>query len=171
MKLICPDCGHKNIPGEDACESCSAPLAPLTMPRPKDVLCEKILSGTIADIPPRKALAVGPDASLAEAVRLMRENRACCVMVTQKGEVRGMLGERDLLFAPPGARLGGDTPVSELMHAFPVCLDADDPVAFAFHHMAVGRYHVLPVRLPDGTVGAVRVEDLMRYLAPREADA
>ncbi|MFC1680032.1 cyclic nucleotide-binding/CBS domain-containing protein [Elusimicrobiota bacterium] len=163
MRLKCPDCEHENIPGQDECESCLAPLADLVGPEAKDALREKILNHTLADIPPKKAVTVTPDATLADAVRSMRERRSCCVLVCEGGKLTGMLADRDLLLAG-GSLHKDETKVRDIMHRDPMCLDDDDPVSFAFHQMAVGGYRHIPVRRDDGTLAVVRAPDLLHYL-------
>ena len=37
--MICPRCGHDNVPGNDVCESCLLDLAPLNRPPQARALC------------------------------------------------------------------------------------------------------------------------------------
>lgn len=161
----CPDCGCENIPGTEDCESCQAPLAPLSHPQPRGNLSKKILEGTMSDLRPREAVTAPSGASVAQAVRLMREAKLGCALVVDAGRIVGIMTERDLVLAVAGARDPDAVKVHEVMHADPVCLKEDDPVSFAFHHMTVGGYRHLPVYLDGGSVGMISARDLLRYLS------
>lgn len=161
----CPDCGAENIPGTEDCESCRAPLAPLSYPQPRGDLSKKILEGTLAGLRPREAVSVPPSATVAQAARRMREGGLGSALVVEDGRIAGILSERDLVLSVAGLRDPDQVRVSEVMRADPVCLKEDDPVGFAFHHMTVGGYRHLPVQLDRGAIGMISARDLLRYLS------
>jgi signal-transduction protein with cAMP-binding, CBS, and nucleotidyltransferase domain len=162
--MKCPACGYNNLPGEEVCESCSMPIAELSLPQPEPGLKEKILTGTIADLKPHPAFSVAPNSSVREAVNLMREKQVGCVLVTESDKLIGMLTERHLLFHVAGLKDPSKTRVREIMYKDPACLNPSHPVSFAFHQMALGGYRHLPVALDDRSFAMVSSRDLLAYL-------
>ena len=79
--MICPDCRHENIDGEETCEACSAPLSPMALPRPKGGVQSRILQGTITELKPHEALSLPEESTVADAVKSMRRARMGCVLV------------------------------------------------------------------------------------------
>lgn len=161
--MRCPDCSHTNIAGAETCEACHAPL---TESRPRKGLSEKILSGTLQDLKPRKAVSIRQDSPVTDAVRLMRKSDTGCVLVDSGSgsPLQGILTERDLLLKVAGLKDPALLKVREVMHREPLCLRHDEPVSHAFHHMSVGGYRHLPVRLADDSLGVVSARDLLSYL-------
>lgn len=163
--VLCPDCGAANLPGAEECESCSTPLSDLATPQGTEGLAKRILSGTLKDLAPRPAVTVGPEATVEEAVELMRKHKFGCVLVLDGGRLAGVMTERDILYGIAGLRDPRHVRVGQVMHTDPVCLEAFHPVSYAFHHMAVGGYRHVPVLLEGGKLGIVSSRDLLRYLA------
>jgi CBS domain-containing protein len=162
--MRCPDCSHTNIAGAETCEACHAPLSPLAGPQPGKGLSEKILSGTLHDLNPRKSVSVRPDSSLSDAVRLMRKNGTGCVLVEGTAAPVGILTERDILLRVAGLKDPAKVKVRDIMHPDPLCLKHDEPVSHAFHHMSVGGYRHIPVHMADNSLGLVSARDLLGYL-------
>jgi len=159
----CPSCGHNNIAGADNCDSCNETLVDVQT-QPATGLTKKIQEGIIADLEPREAISVSPDAKVSEVVKTMREKKMGCVFVAQDGRVVGIMTERDILLGVAGIKDASETEVHEVMHQDPICLGPDDPVSYAFHHMTVGGYRHLPVVDLAGGIGMVSSRDLLRYL-------
>ncbi|MCX5788996.1 MAG: CBS domain-containing protein [Elusimicrobia bacterium] len=162
--VICPDCGHANLPGEEDCSACHAPISVLSTPQPKQGMQAKILEGTVADLAPRPATIVGKDATVADAVKLMREQRSGCVLVTNGRALAGIFTERDLLLGSGPARDPSKTRLADLMRKDPDFLREDQPVAFAFNKMTAHGQHHVPVQRPNGSWALVSARDLLRYL-------
>lgn len=163
--MKCPDCHKENIPGEELCTGCAHPIQAPNPRAPEGDLARRVRQGTVADLNPRPAVSVLPDASAADAARMMREEKVGCVLVATAGGVVGILTERDLLRDVAGLEDPSAIKVSEIMHARPEMLRADEPVTHAFHQMAVGGYRHMPVVTDDGAVGMISSRDLLRYLS------
>ena len=162
--VICPDCGHANLPGEEDCSACRAPISALSTPQPKQGMQRRILEGTIADLAPRPAATLTEGAAVAEAVKLMRERKTGCVLVTRAKALAGILTERDLLLGSGPARDLSKTKLADLMRKDPDFLREDQPVAFAFNKMTAHGQHHVPVQRPNGSWALVSARDLLRYL-------
>ncbi|MCW5890005.1 MAG: CBS domain-containing protein [bacterium] len=134
-------------------------------PRLGPVLDKRAVHEPIRRLNPRSPLTVAPDASLAEAVRIMRERHVGCVLVVEAGSGRviGILTERDLLLKLEAADL--ERPVHLLMTPNPETLSPDDPIVYCLHRMSVGDYrHVPLVDAAGRAVGIVSVKDIVHYL-------
>ena len=167
--MKCPDCGALNLAGEETCEACSAPLSLLALPRPKGGVQSRILEGTIADLKPKDALSVPANGTVESAIHLMRERRMGCVLVTDGARLAGIFTERDLLIKVAGLKEPKTTKVSDAMTPDPQLLGDSDPVALAFHTMAVrGERHVAVAR-ENGSLGIISARDLLRFLCEQSA--
>lgn len=162
--MKCPDCGAENIEGADDCSACSTPLANAGALAPLRGMERKILEGTVADIAPQKAMSLRPSDTLAAAVDLMRRAKVGCVLAVEDARCTGLLSERDIVLSVPESQTLESTRISQVMQKDPVCLKPSDPVAEAFHQMAVSGHLHLPVRLKDEEFGVVSARDLLRYL-------
>ena len=162
--MKCPDCGHVNLDGEEDCASCHAPLSALATPQPKQGMQRRILEGKVRDLGFHEAANLTEDTDLEKAVRVMREKRVGCVLVTRGGALAGILTERDLLLKSDPATAPSQRKVKDVMRADTECLQDDEPLAYAFHKMTINGSHHLPVRRSDGVLGVVSARDLLRYL-------
>ncbi|TBR19771.1 CBS domain-containing protein [bacterium] len=163
--MLCLDCGKDNLPGDDHCAGCGHDLPAPPSRRPDDELAGRMRKGKVLDLKPRPAVSVAPDAPVADAVRLMREEKVGAILVVKAGKVVGIMTERDVLYEVAGSRDPQAVNVVDVMHVNPDFLGADEPISYAFHHMSVGGYRHMPVELPDGNVGMVSSRDLLAYLA------
>ena len=132
---------------------------------------------TVADAMSGAPIIVHPDATLLEACLLMEERGiATCPVVSQTGELQGMVSRVDLLRAfrpsrelpPLTVREVDRLPVREIMRCGVVTVGPDDPLVAALDHFVETRLHALPVvRSGPGhpvVVGIMTQGDLLRYL-------
>ncbi|HLK10140.1 MAG TPA: CBS domain-containing protein [Candidatus Binatia bacterium] len=128
------------------------------------ILDQQMLQEPIRRLEPHAPLAVAPTATLAEAVRLMREHRVGCLLVVDGERLTGIVTERDFLLKLD--RPDADRPVAELMTQDPEVLTPDDPIVYALNKMSVGGFrHVPLVDAARRPVGVVSVKDIIDYLA------
>jgi CBS domain-containing protein len=163
--MTCPDCGHENIGGMDACDHCGQDLSSIDIPTPRGGLQGTIMETPLRDLAPAPALVVSPRAPVAEVVRMMRERRQGSVLVMDGTQLVGIFTERDAL-----TRLTGKTydlatlPVREVMTRDPKILREEDTLAAAMHYMAVGNYRHIPILGPGRPPRFVSVRGVLRYL-------
>jgi CBS domain-containing protein len=133
---------------------------------------------TIAAIVERKGaevVTVEADAAVREAVDLLAGRRIGAVVVLDRGEVAGILSERDILYclaSDGGAVL--DLPVSRVMSAPAVTAGPDVSVLAALSDMSKRRIRHLPVVEGGRLAGLVSIGDLVAYRIRRieeEAEA
>jgi citrate synthase len=116
-------------------------------------------------------LTAAPDAALAEAAALMRERDAGSVVVEDaRGEVVGILTERDLLKAIADSAHPTDATVQDWMTPSPVTLPPDGDVTSALDQMMERHFRHIPI--VDGTklVGIVSFRQLVEAAKIRRVD-
>ena len=164
--MQCPACDHENIPGADLCEECGTDLAGLDVTAWGVDPADPGLELSLADVDLKDPLLVSPDATVREAVDLMREKREGCVFVRDAtGSLVGVFTERDLAarVAVPG-RNPDETAVNEVMTRNPVTLQKADPLAWALHRMGVDGYRHLPVLDGGRLIGFLSVRKVLGEL-------
>ncbi|MEO0387454.1 MAG: CBS domain-containing protein [Pseudomonadota bacterium] len=110
-------------------------------------------------------LTIAPSAKVAEAARLLSENRIGALVVSHDGvALDGMLSERDIVreLGKRGAAALEDL-VSDLMTAKVVTATPDDVAVQALQKMSDGRFRHLPVLEASEMVGVISIGDVVQY--------
>ena len=110
-----------------------------------------------------EVFAIGPDAAVIDAIRLMAEKGIGAVVVMQSGRLAGILSERDYArkIVLQG-RSSRDTPVRDIMTANVVTVRLDDSVDHCMQLVTDKRIRHLPVLERDAVLGVVSIGDLVR---------
>ena len=110
-----------------------------------------------------EVFAIGPDAPVIDAIRLMAEKGIGAVVVMQAGRLAGILSERDYArkIVLQG-RSSRDTPVRDIMTANVVTVRLDDSVDHCMQLVTDKRIRHLPVLERDAVLGVVSIGDLVR---------
>lgn len=108
---------------------------------------------------------IGPDATVLQAVLLMREHQVGGLLVMDQGRILGMFTERDVLLHVVGEqRDPGQTLVGQVMATEIACATADTPIAEARGAMKNRRIRHLPVVDGDNhLLGLISIGDLNAY--------
>lgn len=144
--MICPACGVVNLPGADRCEECLFPFSKLDIPLPVEGIQKQLMEDTVADLKPIAAVTLAVEATVDEAIQLMKDRRFGCVLALKGDTVVGIFSERDVLY-----KLGRrDEPlsslkISDVMTPNPVTLREEDSLSFVLHQMSVGGFRHIPV--------------------------
>ena len=164
--IVCPDCGHENIPGEDVCEQCQQPLNMVKAGSPSSPLERKLLKDPIEVLSPKKPLTVSPTVPVGEVLQRMAREKNGCVVVVDGEEVVGIFSDRDALMRLNcDAAEQADRPIAELMTPAPETLEGRDKIAFALHKMDLGGYRHIPIMTQGKVTGVVSIREILRYMA------
>lgn len=115
--------------------------------------------------PSHDILTIPPSASVADAAKVLSENRIGALIVSANGaSLDGMLSERDIV-----RELGKRGPeclkdhVSDLMTAKVITASPDDVTVQALQKMTDGRFRHLPVVEEGTTIGVISIGDVVAY--------
>ena len=110
-----------------------------------------------------------PEASVGDAVRLMKQRRIGCVLVVSSGKLEGIFTERDLLLKLIGTGKALDELyLRDYMTTAPETVEAADSLRIALNKMSVGGFRHIPVVAEGSVTGLLTAKDALKYLA-REA--
>lgn len=124
-----------------------------------------IMGFKVRHLETRPPVSVSPETSLEQAISLMRSNRIGYVVVVDKGDLVGILTERDILLKVVGLGVGYDAPVSRYMTSNPCVVQMDDSLVSAVQLMDKGGYRHLPL-VDDGgsVVGIVSIRHIVNFI-------
>ena len=165
--MKCPCCGHENLPGADACEQCQTSLTQEDVRRKQTDIETSLLQEQISSLHPVRPLTVERGTTLQQAIRIMRDRRFGCVVVTDDaGKLVGVLTERDLLQKVAGQGLDySQCLVEDYMSPAPESSKAELPLAYALHRMIISDIRYLPlVDDEDRPEGIISSRDVIGYM-------
>lgn len=169
--MICPACGHLNLPGADWCAWCQFALMSLDRPAPQDRVDRSLMTDPVTALRLWPPVTLPDTADLGEAVREMIARRIGAVLVTDPaGKLRGILTERDFLTKVAGEPGYAALSVQLFMTPRPETVGPKDTLAFALGKMAGGGYRHLPVVEDGKPLGTVSVKDILRHIVGLCAD-
>lgn len=163
--MICPNCGHDNLPGSEQCGRCLQDLTQLDRPTASDRIERSMMEDPVSDLLPCEPIHVLPTATVREAMRQMIENDIGAVLIVDaEQQLLGIFSERDLMTCvAEHDDVCYDKPVAQFMTARPECVTARHTLAFALHKMDVGGYRHMPVVQEGRPVGVISVRDMLRH--------
>jgi CBS domain-containing protein len=92
------------------------------------------------------AVTLGHQATVRQAVDVMREKQLSCVLVVEQEQLVGVLTERDVLTKVAATSLQVDRVLlRDVMRPEPDCLRLDDALMDALHQMYLGDYRHVPL--------------------------
>ena len=108
-------------------------------------------------------LEIDGDSSVLDAVQLMVENNVGSLLVTERGEVVGIVTERDYLRRVTLEGRTEDAPVREIMSSPLVVATAETTVDECMAMMTDRRIRHIPVVDEEKVVGLVSIGDLVKF--------
>jgi CBS domain-containing protein len=110
-----------------------------------------------------EVFAIGPDAPVIDAIRLMAEKRIGAVVVMQAGKLVGILSERDYArkIVLQG-RSSKDTPVRDIMTSDVISVGLNDTADRCMQLVTDKRIRHLPVLDGGNVLGVVSIGDLVK---------
>lgn len=112
----------------------------------------------------RAILTIGPDATLTEAARLMRDAQVGALLVVHEGAYLGVVSETDLVRKAMAQELDpAQAPVKTVMTSPLITMESDHSAHDASDLMADRGIRHLAVTQDGQIVGMISVRDLLRY--------
>jgi CBS domain-containing protein len=110
-----------------------------------------------------EVFAIGPDAPVLDAIRLMAEKRIGALLVMDAGKLAGIVSERDYArkIVLQG-RSSKDTPVRDIMTAQVTTVGLADTTDHCMQLVTERRIRHLPVLDGDAVLGVVSIGDLVK---------
>lgn len=164
--MHCPICDHENIAGVDQCEECGWEIGDSDLPLPTDALSQMLLETQISVIATPDPIGIAVDASVAEALGLMREHNIRALTVMEGAALVGILTERDLVLKLDPWDPGTGREVRELMTPDPIVVKPEDTLGTAVHRLCIDNVRFLPVVEEERVVGIVALRDVLHHLVP-----
>ena len=110
-----------------------------------------------------EVFAIGPDAPVIDAIRLMAEKRIGAVLVMEGSRLAGILSERDYARKVVlQGRSSADAPVRDIMTADVVSVGLDDSAERCMQIVTDRRIRHLPVLQGGQVQGVVSIGDLVK---------
>ncbi len=164
--MICPSCGHANLPGSDECTSCMFNLASLDRPEGHDRVEASVMSDPIELLRSRPPITILATATLGQAMQLMMGKEiGALLVVDEQDKLVGILTERDYLTKVVGLLPDyANQPIHTIMTHNPETVSSADTLAYALHKMDVGGYRHLPVVENGRAVGVISVRDVIKHI-------
>jgi CBS domain-containing protein len=135
-------------------------------------LTRNLRHNAVARLKPTAPHSVPPDATIGDAVRLMRSKHVGCLLVCDGKVLVGILTERDVMTRVLAIGRPLSDTVDEVMTAQPRTVCSRDPIRRALSRMEKGGYRHLPVLDDTGKpVGILSVKRVVHYLAEHFASA
>ena len=128
---------------------------------------------TVADIlqgKQRDVLQIGGDASVLDAVKAMVEANVGSLLVTDGGEIAGIVTERDYLRrAALAGRADDATPVREIMSAPVICVTPETSIEECMALMTERRIRHVPVVDGGALVGMISIGDVVKFQSTEQS--
>ena len=134
--------------------------------RPPKTLSVEVFDQRIEILCTREVTTLETDATIGDAVEIMRAQKFGSLLVTAGGRLVGIITERDVLrkvVGVPGSDLRD--PIAKIMTPDPETLQRHDSIAFAMNKMHVGGFRHIPIVDDDGRpLHVISIRDLIAYV-------
>ncbi|MBI2804345.1 MAG: CBS domain-containing protein [Planctomycetes bacterium] len=164
--MICPSCGHKNLPGDDVCRHCKQPLTAFDLPQPENPVEQSLMFDQVKTLKQNAPVTIGQAATIGDAMEMMQStNVGAILVVDDAGRLVGIFSERDLL-----KRVVGNVadfqklPITQFMTPRPECVATTDTLNFVLQKMDAGGYRHVPVLENGKPVSIISARDMLRFL-------
>jgi CBS domain-containing protein len=163
--MICPNCGHDNLPGSEECAGCLQDLTQLDQPTAQNKVERSLMEDPVSALRPHEPVVVRPTTTVREAIQVMLARDIGAVLIVDAdGRLVGVFSERDLLTKVAGiVDAFVDRPVQDFMTRNPETLTSTHTLAFALHKMDSGGYRHLPVISNGRPTGVISVRNMLRH--------
>ncbi|MBI3823937.1 MAG: CBS domain-containing protein [Planctomycetes bacterium] len=164
--MLCPSCGHKNLPGDDVCKHCQQPLTPFDLPTPENRVERSVMYDQVKTLKQNPPVTIGQRTTIGDAMALMLStNVGAILVVDDAGLLVGIFSERDLLKKVVGSVHDyRSLPITQFMTPRPECVTTTDTLNFVLQKMDAGGYRHVPVLENGKPVSIISSRDMLRFL-------
>jgi CBS domain-containing protein len=124
-----------------------------------------LIRTSVAQIEYGRSATVDEDATVRHAIGVMQNRKVGCLLATERGILRGILTERDLIRKVFGPGRSLEVPVHEVMTRDPVVTGTNEPLYRVLSRMYCGGFRHVPVVGEAGealgTVSLPRIANLI----------
>ncbi len=138
--------------------------------RPAHVRPPGLAETRVAALMTAEPATIGPEATIAEAARIMRDRHISSLMVVEVGALQGIITIRDISGRVVASGIDPSRPVTEGMTANPVSLPPDAIGSDVLHLMMERGIGHVPIVGDGGLAGIVTQTDLTRFQAESSAE-
>ncbi|MDO5670774.1 MAG: DUF294 nucleotidyltransferase-like domain-containing protein [Corynebacterium sp.] len=124
----------------------------------------EVLRTRLAEFKIANPVSISPTATIRQAAELMEEHKVSSLLITQEGQLEGIVTDRDLRGRVVATGLDSTLPVTEIMTASPRTVSSETLAFEAMLIMAEMRIHHLPIVDEGQLTGIVTTADVMRLL-------
>jgi CBS domain-containing protein len=164
--MICPHCGHDNLPGSEECSRCLQDLTQLDLPAPHNRIERSLMEDPVSVLAPGRPITLPQTATVRQAMDTMLAHDIGAILVLDgQGKLAGIFSERDLLLKVSGIHDDFEhLAVAQFMTVHPETVVLTDSLAFALHKMDIGGYRHLPVIEHGVPLGVISVRNMLRHI-------
>lgn len=164
--MICPSCGHTNLPGDDACKHCKQPLTPFDLPTPENQVERSVMYDQVKTLKQTPPVTISQSATVGATIALMLStNIGAVLIVDEAGFLVGIFSERDLLKKIVGSVVDYEQlPITQFMTPRPESVSTTDTLNFVLQKMDAGGYRHVPVLEAGKPVSIISARDMLRFL-------
>jgi CBS domain-containing protein len=164
--MICPTCGHDNLPGAEVCGNCQQDLSPLDRPCAENRVERRLVEDQVQSLTARPPATLPATATVREAIdAMLAQNTGAVLVVDDRGSLLGIFSERDLLKKVAGVINDyAELPIGRFMTQRPETVTTTDTLNFVLHKMDGGGYRHVPVLEAGRPVSMLSVRDMLKHL-------
>src|SRR2546430_8725148 len=101
--MICPHCGHDNVPGTEECGHCGMDLTQLDRPVAHNQIERSLMEDPVSVLQPKRPVTVQPTTTVGHTIQLMLDHDIGALLIVDSGgKLLGVFSERDLLVRVAG---------------------------------------------------------------------
>lgn len=126
----------------------------------------KLVQSEVSLLRPKLPVCVPPTTPMSEIIQTFQSKKPGCILVTNGGQLTGIITERDIVTKFVHGKKNVKTMVRELMTPNPEYLFEDDSIAFALNRMSVvGSRNIAILDKHGIPTGVITIEDILNYIA------
>ncbi|MBX7150509.1 CBS domain-containing protein [bacterium] len=126
----------------------------------------KLVQSEVSVLNPKLPVCLPPTTPMSEIIQTFQTKKPGCVLITNDGQLAGIITERDIVTKFVHQKKNMKTMVRELMTPNPEYLFEDDSIAFALNRMSViGSRNIAVLDKHGIPTGVITIEEILQFIA------